>query len=801
MRTYLGMFFIALATLLLEITLTRLLSVITWYHLAFFAVSTAMLGLTAGATTVYLKPEWFTSEKRSQTLVQTCLGFAFSTVLSLTLLCVIPLHFLLSPAGNFLAFLAATAVGALPFYCSGVVISAVLTKSNLPVNRLYACDLLGAAIGCLGALGGLEVLDAPSLILVCGAVGALAGCFFTEATTSATLRRNSYLAVVGLLILAPVNASTRLGIRPYYEKRWVGRAKIASVVERWNSHSKVAILPMVEAIPQYWGPSPVAPTPLIRQHYMDIDGEAGTTVRQFNSLQDIDHLRYDITAMAYYLRPTGGACIIGVGGGKDLQTALLFGHERVTGVEVNRIFIDLLQTRFRDFAGLANTPKVNLVVDEARSYLSQTPATYSVLQMSLIDTWAATGAGAFSLSENTLYTTEAWVTFWNRLNDQGIFTVSRWHNPQDIGETGRILSLSMAMLLKVRVAQPSQHIAVVTTDNISTLLISKRPFTESELQQLQSTCQNLKFKLSIAPGVQSNLNILNQIVAARSVSELASIVESAPLNYSPPTDENPYFFNMLRLRNLTQSLDSNGVIKGNMIATLTLLVLILSLSVLTVITIVLPLLVRRNTGNDGTSASQVRWAGMLFFSLIGAGFMLVEIALIQKLSVILGHPIYGLGVLLFTIILSTGAGSLLSERLPIDRSPWIYIFPILTAGGIFLTQFLLQRGTATLIIAPLSYRIGASVLLIFPLGLLMGFFFPTGMKLAQQHEAEATPWYWALNGIFGLLSSAIAVFLSIYFGISTNFYLGLVIYALLPLCLWKMIQVSQGPPLAETPQG
>jgi spermidine synthase len=170
-----------------------------------------------------------------------------------------------------------------------------------------------------------------------------------------------------------------------------------------------------------------------------------------------------VTNVAYFLRHQGGACIIGVGAGRDVQSAILFGQKNVLGIELNPIFINLLEKQFRDFAGIAGREGVRLVVDDARSYLSTSEEKFAVIQMSMIDTWAATGAGAFSLSENALYTEEAWDVFFRRLSDDGIFTVSRWHNPDDLGETGRVVSLAVASLLRMGITSPEKHLAMVTT--------------------------------------------------------------------------------------------------------------------------------------------------------------------------------------------------------------------------------------------------------------------------------------------------------------------------------------------------
>jgi hypothetical protein len=176
----------------------------------------------------------------------------------------------------------------------------------------------------------------------------------------------------------------------------------------------------------------------------------------------------------------------------------------------------------------------------------------------------------------------------------------------------------------------------------------------------------------------------------------------------------------------------------------------------------------------------------MYFSLIGAGFMFVEIALIQRLSVFLGHPVYALGILLFTLILSTGCGSFVSEHLPLTRSPWKYVFPLATALAIVMMRIFLVPVLSGMMTSPMLGRIAVSIALIFPLGILLGFFFPTGMKLARSLAASQTPWYWALNGIFGVLCSALAVFTSIYSGISTNFVIAAICYAALVGCLYYM---------------
>ena len=776
---YTGLFLIALASLAIQIILVRLLSVITWYHLAFFSISIAMLGMTAGAIQVYVQKERFDGENKIEAITRACLRFALSIPASLIILCVLPIGFYKSVLSLIVIFVA-TLICAWPFYYAGLVITTVLTRFNAPIGRLYASDLTGASAGCLIVLGGLELVDAPSLMLWCSSIGALAGACFAR---SRSVRRYIALALL-FFVLGTLNAQTPYGVRPMFVKEKFQRLS-EQILERWNSFSRVVVYRQQFLPPQLWGGSPVARGENIFFHGMTIDGAAGTAIRSFDSPKDIEHLRYDITNVGYYLNRQGKACIIGVGGGKDIQSALFFGHDAVLGIEVNPIFVDLLQNEFREFAGLANRDDVTFVVDDARSFLSQSREQFSVIQMALIDTWAATGAGAFSLSENALYTVEAWQTFLSRLSEGGIFTVSRWYSAEHIGETGRVLSLGVESLLRLKVKKPADHMALITIGNVSTLLICQQPLSEADINRLRQVCEALQYQIVHVPNGLPTEPILRQILSAQSSDQLAEAVAHAELDYSPPTDDNPYFFNMLKLNHLDTALrGQEGVLSGNLRALATLLVLLIVLGVLTVATIGVPLWLAHRP----TTLMQTRgfWFGALYFSLIGSAFMFVEIALIQRLNVFTGHPIYSLGILLFTLIASTGMGSFISDHLPLTRRPWVYVFPIITAVGVVALNTILHYLLSHMMAEDTATKILMSVLVIFPVGMLMGLFFPTGMRLVQSSYEDETPWFWALNGIMGVLCSALAVFVSIIFGISTNFYIAAVAYAFVLWCVYSL---------------
>ena len=252
------------------------------------------------------------------------------------------------------------------------------------------------------------------------------------------------------------------------------------------------------------------------------------------------------------------------------------------------------------------------------------------------------------------------------------------------------------------------------------------------------------------------------------------------MDLSPPTDARPFFFNQLRLgrlfdQDLFALASRQGVYGGNLSATLTLAMLILISAVLVAATIVIPL---RSTVS--TAAVTLTVAGTAYFALIGIGFMMAEIALLQRISVFLGHPVYSLSVVLFSLILSTGVGSLASERVPLDSSYRLIGWSALTSLYLlalpsWLPEILLDRESTSLL-----FRAGLAVLVLAPAGFLMGFGFPTGMRLVSMIDERPTPWFWGINGAAGVLAASVAVLMSIEFGIDTTLRVAAICYLLLP---------------------
>jgi hypothetical protein len=800
-RFYAGLFALTFSTLALEVLQTRLLSVVAWYHLAFFVISSAMFGMTGGAVWAYWRRRDTTPDDLPDQLRDLATAYAVSTALTLAF------QVTLAPvtvrsATMLVVFAELSLAMAVPFFFSGAAVSLALTRSSFPIGAVYAVDLLGAAFGCLGVLAILAWIDAPSAILLAGATGALAAMLFSMPRDSAADRarqgrsaaslwgwlRRPGLVFSALLVLGIANASTRHGLQPMVVKDRVEKRRASELLyEKWNCFSRVVAAPPELAPPALWGPSPKLPAGLeVEQIDMNIDGSAGTTMVRFDGrLQPVGFLAYDITNLAYYLDRPGRAAIIGVGGGRDIVSALRFGARDVTGVELNPIFVDLLRHRepFRGFAGIAGAPGVRLVVDEARSWFSRTPDRFDRIQMSMIDTWAATGAGAFTLTENGLYTVEAWTMFFRHLTDRGVFTVSRWHGAGEVNETGRMMSLAVAALLELGVQRPREHLFLASSGSsgspIATLVLCRSPFDPADLATLHRECRELGFRELLSPDAPAASPLLESIVTAESRAALHARVASLELDLTPPRDDRPFFFNMLRLDKPQVALRyagaGSGVVAGNLAATWSLLTILAVSFVLVITTIVAPL---RHSIRE-TGAELVK-GGTAYFALLGLGFMFVEIGLLQRLSVFLGHPVYSLSIVLFSLILTTGVGSIASERWTLETPGSFRVWALATAVYVAALPAWMPAALGSFQTAGIPVRAALAAGLIAPAGMLMGFGFPTGMRMTRRHDERPAPWFWGINGAAGVLASVLAVVLSITYGTHVTLiggalcYLGLV---------------------------
>src|SRR5579862_1740649 len=782
--TYFGVFIVTMVTLMYEILLTRIFSVTMWYHFAFMAISIAMFGMTLGGLVVCLHPAYSGHDQVNQQMGRSSFLFAVWMVLGILTHVFVPFH-----TGTTILGLASMSITfaslSVAFIYSGIFVCLALTRFPQQVSRIYAADLAGAATGCVLLWLVFKVTDGLSAVFFAALLAALASLLFSWAGQQGKTRRQAltFSALMAAVVIANT-VSARRG-SPFLDLIWVkGQTEGTPIYEKWNSFSRLTVygdldLPMS---PITEGISPAYPTDTaVWALHLKIDAAAETTLTSFaGDYKVVDYLKYDVKEIVYHLAQKSKVLIVGAGGGRDILSALSMGEQSVRAVEINADILATVNGKFGEYTGhLDRDSRVTFVNDEARSYLARLQDKFDVIQISFIDTWAATAAGAFSLSENGLYTIEAWKLFLSRLTDRGVLSISRWFTPGRPEEVYRLISLGSATLQNVGITDPRQHMILVRnawgqtewgdTGGAATLLISRAPFTAADLDQIEKVAKQLRFTIVVSPRVAGDA----VFSALASGNDFEKANHEIQLDMSPPTDNRPFFFQMGRWRDMFRAPWTPRVINRGTDASRLLGSMLVIITSLTVLCILLPL--KRSAKK---LELQGTWPHVIYFSAIGLGFMLIEVSQMQRLIIFLGHPTYALSVVLFTLLLSSGMGSFTTHRIggtSLRRDGLVRL------GLLLVTLWVAGMLTIRLLVAfqdaetPKRILVGVGIL--FPLGFLMGMAFPLGMNSASGAGPALTPWLWGINGATSVCASVLAVVISMYAGISSAYWTGTACYA------------------------
>lgn len=762
---------VSAALLMTELAFTRIFSVTMYYHFAFLAISIALFGLSASGVLVYVFRARLASADTRELLTRVALVHAVATLASLACLVRIRVGLNYSPA-NVAWMVAIYCLAALPFLTGGAVVSIAFARLSHRINVVYAADLLGAATGCLLLIPLLNSVGAPGVVL------AATACSVAAAICLSPSRTRPSVALLGALLIGlPVTAHLAR-LAPFDVVDTKGHEGDRILFSKWNSFSRVAVYDRPHGD---WSLSPRFGGPRPESLFMDIDSAASTPIlKGSGNPADAAYLRYELTALGYYLaeRPGGfTALVIGPGGGRDLLSALVFGANHVHGIEINPIIArDVMLGRFRRYSGaIYGSPRVSISIDDGRSFIRRSTATYDVIQASLVDTWAATAAGAYTLTENSLYTAEAFDEYLDHLNLDGILSVTRW-----VFDGLRLVSLAQRACAE-RGLDASQHLAIVRYDRVATFLLKRTPFTAADVQRLQEATSRLGFSILYAPGVEPAPHANDPIEMRRNGTSAADyrrlilaenreqFMATYPLDIGPTTDDRPFFFHTTRLRDQFQVAFGRSMLFGNgLSALLTLLGISL---VLVLLFIVGPLAL-------GAKRPQRGWGGWLaYFSALGAGFMLLEVALLQRFVLLLGHPVYSLTVTLFSLLLGTGLGSLISRRLGAGQvRRWTLIALATICIAAVATSLLLTRVIDAGIAWPHTARIALAVAMLVPFGILLGMPLPGGMRLVAATRPDIIPWGWGLNGAFSVVGATLAVFIALNWGFSATLSTAALVY-------------------------
>jgi hypothetical protein len=513
-----------------------------------------------------------------------------------------------------------------------------------------------------------------------------------------------------------------------------------------------------------------------------IDADAATEIsRNASDVALHQAERRSITALAYHLKTQPNVLIIGPGGGNDVMAARVFGARQITAVEINPIIAnDVMSSEpFKSYSGaIYQQPDVRLVVDEGRSFVRGSSDRYDVLQATMVDTWAATAAGAFSLTENNLYTVEAFEDYVSRLTDDGVLTMTRWYfEPPD--QLLRLLSLTRQMMAEMGIDNAQRHVVLVrgaaidTDRSPATFIFKKSEFTDDEVRVLETASKAAGFAILYTPLTRPD-NVFTRMVEAADPAEVWNSFET---NVEPTHDNNPFFFNSMRLSNLKRVLKGGGSEwqKTNL-GTFVLFALLGITSLLVALFILGPLVLVRRRAFFSSSSSR-RMSHLLYFACLGAGFIIVEVAMIQKFILFLGHPVYALAVVLFSLLTFSAIGSYLSGRLPEDRlQSGLTKILLLLVALVIVYIVLLPPIFYGLVHLALPLRIAIAVVLMAPLALVMGMPMPIGIRMLARRAPEIIPWAWGVNGATSVLGSVAALVIAILTGFNQALIVGSGLY-------------------------
>lgn len=780
---------IASALLAQEVLLARLLSVTTWYSLGYVALSLGLLGMSAGALAVHLWPRGFSPERMASSLT---VALALASVLTCAVsvwLVRVPVVLDLTRLPQTLLSLLQLSVGiALPFAAGGAALAALLTRAQRP-GLVYGADLAGSALGALLAAPALSLLGAPRALAATAVLPALA---MLALASSRGARLKAGLMV--LLVLPPVLSQDALALR-HVKGRPPQHGPAAA--EGWNSISHVRVSHFHTVPPIYWAPLQGAPQTPARQAFLLIDGEAGTASCAFKDLRaDLDYLRHDLTSAVHWLRPPGEVLVIGVGGGRDIATALLYGHPSVTGVEVNPLILDMLRGPLAEASPLARQLGVSLHAEDGRSWLARSPERFQLIVASLVDTWASTGMGAMTLTENSLYTREAWRLFLEKLQPEGLVSFSRWYDPERPLEVARMVALASAALRDRGVAEPSRHLLLVARGELANLLVSPSPLRPEDVLQMYHRARTDGLRLLLAPGQPPASPWLAAVAEARDDRTLEALSADAGVDLTTSTDDRPFFFLQVplsawlspsKIQELLRS-DGGGMLRGNVVAVGAVASAFGIAALLAGVWILPPLWRRKSTLAPLSPVGRLIIPA--WFAALGLGFMLFEIATAQRLHLLLGDPTWALALTLAPLTLAAGLGATLSERLDPTSGRTLMLLPGIAALVIALWAAVPSTVISAVLARSFLERALICVLVAGLPGIVLGFLFPLGLRRVLAVAPEAAAWCWGVNGVLSVVGSGAAVFVSVSSGISVTLACAAGVYGLLLLVAPSMARLT-----------
>ena len=745
-----GIFLIALSGLVLEVSITRIFSAAIWYHFAFVAVSVALMGLGASGLVVHHRVKKLKGKWAENLTIYSAWGIAIFIPITLFVM-----HGLASQVIYLPLFMVLFSV---PFFLVGIIISAAFNAFASVAGRLYAADLIGASAGALLVVLFLVLTGGEGATLIVGLIASIGGTIFSRIAKNTKKTIASLMFVVFAISLIFLNYATQIFAiptdptaqkdLPIYLREHPGSRIVKT---EWNSFSRIDV---VEG-----GTSPEG---LVAKVF--IDGGAGTNIISWDGKTGS---RQELSTWMQYLpfkmMQDPKVLVIGSGGGRDVVASLVSGSKDVTSVEINPIIYETVKS-YGDRAGNVYSHEyVRSYVDEGRSFITRSSEKYDIIYVPFVDTWASVSSGGLSVSENFLYTLEGFQQYYDHLTDRGKIVTVRW-----LIDAPRFISTYAKLLEQNGIPQDQlyRHLIMVTSDSytqdpsVTMVIFSKSPFTDEEIRFLSQSFSQYEYKPMLVPGQIMREPYSALLSGQINLDQFYSMFNT---KVYPVTDDNPYFLSFEKP--LPRAVE----------------VLLYASFGIVAIFLLVPFAWMKQRGKEeevlGVNKSEIGTATVIpYFAALGMGFILIELALLQKLILLMGNPTMTFALLLFTLLISSGAGSLFSPRIAKNNMKNL-VFVIGGIAGLgILYVFFLPHIIYSTIAEPVEIKSIVSIAILAPIGFLMGMPLPTGMRLLKVHRPDYIPWMWAVNGAFSVLGAVLAIAIGIMYGSSLAMVLGILIY-------------------------
>lgn len=780
-------------------------------------ISIAFFGLGIGSLLVHILKGKLNEVNLPSRILQSTMGFAISLPIVLLVMGqLIPSN----PSFIYVFYLSSS----IPFFFAGLSVAMIYLSMPKEITRLYFIDLLGAGAAALILDPIIQVLGAESVLLSISLLvlgPTLVAALFlvrnsegyikkaTDKENGVSVPIEKKLKIYGIMvfgsaaILLVINIDFNVfAIEPGISKglyyQLAKPQEYQHLSTQWNSFSRIDVTKQThhnynnEAAFQNTSSENTGRSKALAS--IIIDADADTPVFRWNgSSSDISWVRQYMDYLPYELLKANSTLVIGSGGGEDILIALAGGSKNVTAVEINPLII----SKAREFGKLAGNlydrEEVDVYIDDGRRFISSSNSKYDMITIKLVDSWAAQLAGGYALSENYLYTVEAFRQYLQHLDeDNGMLVMVRWNI-----ELPRLMPLIVESLRQEtgkNAEEISRHVAIVedrpglyfgANENRTIypvlVMLKNKPFTSSEISIINERARENNAELFVVPGVYARppydelLTVNSQFEPNKQQQEfIGRNIETEKINsiieMEPPTDDSPFFFARER-------------VPEQMIL---LLVTVLSVSAV----LALLLIYYSKINNIHLSSSSISWLFILFAIFIGLGFMVIEITFIQKFLLLLGTPIMALTVILFSILVSSGVGAYLSGKL-FGKNPhkgMIVSIPLLVTI-IIMYYIFLQEIINHNIASEIHYRIGLTFALLSPAGVLMGFQFPSVVRISSlfaqkdsQHlrtdnrQGDVTL-LWGVNVIASVIGTVLTAILSMIIGFSGSLLVGAALYS------------------------